>query len=185
MNASLPFQPTQGKADGAVVVKPYQSVDWPVLWQLRACQLAEQGIMVDAIDIVPCRPDLNSPYERDYHRMKQVYLSSRGNFWIAWITDQPVGHIGAQDLEDYIELRRLYVRDVFRRAGIGTQLVSALLAHSKEHDVRLIKLWTDPTGPGRSLYRNFGFLEVDDPNKRGDFVRDPSVEIRMALALSE
>lgn len=181
MIASLPLQPTQGKADGAVVVKRYQSGDWPALWQLRACQLAEQGITVDANDIVPSRPDLNSPYERDYHRMEGVYLSGRGNFWIAWITNHPVGHIGAQDLEDYIELCRLYVRDGFRRTGIGTQLVSVLLAHSREYDFRLIRLWIDPVGPGQFLDGNFGFFEVDDPNKSGDFVRNPRGEIRMAL----
>ena len=181
MNASWPPQPTQGKVGVAVVVKPYQSVDWPALWQLRACQLAEQGI---AIYTVPSRPDFDSSYERDYHRMKQVYLSGKGNFWIAWITDQPVGQIGAQDLGGYIELRRLYVRELNRGAGIGTQLVTTLLEHCRGHEVGLIKLWTDPAGPGRSLYRNFGFLEVDDPNKSGDFARDPSGEIRMALALS-
>ena len=140
MNVSLTLQPTHGKADGAVVVKPYQSVNWPTLWQLRANQLAEQGITVDANDIVPSCPDLNSPYKHDYHRIEQVYLSGKGNFWISWITAQPVGHIGAQDFGDDIELRRLHVRNAFRSVGIGTQLVSALLAHSRAHDVRLIKL---------------------------------------------
>jgi len=72
------------------------------LWQLRKHQLAEDGIIVDTL---PDQPDLSSPYEEDYHRIDQVYLKARGNFWIAWIDDLPLGHIGAQDKGDYIELR--------------------------------------------------------------------------------
>ena len=185
MNASLPLKPVQGNAGDTLVVKPYQSVDWPALWQLRACQLAEGGIMVDAIDAVPSFPDLNSPYERDYHRMEQVYLSGRGKFWIAWSMGNPVGHIGAQDMGDFIELRRMYVREEYRRQGIGSQLLHALIEHSSHHCVRLIKLWTDPGGPGRLVYKKMGFCEVEEPGKAGKLLTDDKGEIRMCFITTD
>src|SRR5258707_15829393 len=50
-----------------------------------------------AIDALPNKPDLTTPYEEDYHRIDQVYLAAKGNFWIAWMDDLPVGNIGAED----------------------------------------------------------------------------------------
>jgi hypothetical protein len=79
---------------------------WSALWKLRSHQLAERGIVVT---VPPDRPDLCSPYERDYHRMDQVYLTGSGGFWIAWKGATPVGHIGAQDTGSVVELRRMYV----------------------------------------------------------------------------
>ena len=92
--------------------------------------------------------------------------------WIAWKNNQPVGHVGAQDMGDYIELRRMYVRKMYRRAGIGTQLVGMLIDHCRQHGIRFIKLWTDPDGPGRLLYKNFYFQEVENAIGIGDLVHD-------------
>ena len=68
----------------------------------------------------------------DMERINVAYLTGRGNFWIAWIDDQPVGHVGAQDYGDFIELRRMYVRKEFRRLGIGSALVQALIDHCRK-----------------------------------------------------
>ncbi|MFN2233454.1 MAG: GNAT family N-acetyltransferase [Anaerolineales bacterium] len=103
--------------------------------------------------------------------------------WIAWKNNQPVGHVGAQDMGDYIELRRMYVRKMYRRAGIGTQLVGMLIDHCRQHGIRFIKLWTDPDGPGRLLYKNFYFQEVENAIGIGDLVHDHRGEIRMVLSL--
>jgi len=63
----------------------------------------------------------------DMERIDEAYLKARGNFWIAWVDDQPVGRIGAQDLGEYVELRRMYVRKEFRRPGIGSLLAQTLI----------------------------------------------------------
>jgi len=175
-----PLQPESGKGVMKLRITPFSWDDWNALWQLRNCQLAELGIISGSI---PSHPDLNSPFEGDFHRIEDVYLGCKGNFWIAWYSDQPVGHIGAQDMGDWIELRRMYVREEYRRCGIGAQLVNTLLEHSRQQGVRRIKLWTDPAGPGRLLYRNFGFQEVQVSNNSEAFVRDARGEIRMTLFL--
>jgi len=66
-------------------------------------------------DFVQGPPDFSLAYdetnpnypEMDMERIDEAYLKARGNFWIAWVDDQPVGRIGAQDLGEYVELRRM------------------------------------------------------------------------------
>lgn len=157
-------------------IQSFEWQHWEALWELRSCQLAEEGIYIDPR---PGPPDLDSPYEQDYHRIEQVYLADRGNFWIARIGRQPAGHIGAQDMGDFLELRRLYVRQAFRRQRIGTQLVQALIAHACQQGVCTVELWTAVDGPGLYLYQRMDFQPVMPLNPRQAFLRDAQGEIRM------
>jgi GNAT superfamily N-acetyltransferase len=181
MKAPLPLKRPEGKFDNTLIIKPFGWEDWNALWQLRSFQLVEQGILVDP---TPGSPDLSSPYEHDYHRIESIYLNGRGNFWIAWLGDQPVGHIGAQDMGDFIELRRMYVRDSFRRCGIGTHLVCRLIDRCGYQGVDLIKLWTDRAGPGWMLYKKLGFREVEMANEDTKWITNEKGEIRMTLTLN-
>lgn len=161
-------------------IRAFEWQYWDALWELRAHQLAEHGIMVSSH---VSEPDLSSPFERDYHRIGQVYLRGAGNFWIAWLGDTAVGHVGAQDLGGAVELRRMYVRAVFRRRGVGTRLVLALIEHCVAHGVRAIELWTDRNGPGRRLYERLGFRLVAEPGEAFKDVPLSPGEIRMRLDL--
>jgi GNAT superfamily N-acetyltransferase len=167
------------------LIKPFQWGDgsWSGLWHLRNCQLVEEGIMTD-YDDVPEKPDLSSPYEKDYHRIDQVYLAARGSFWIAWIDDLPVGHVGAEDRGGYVELRHMYVRSDYRRRGIGALLVQALVKHCIEQKVDTVELWTAGDGLGRMLYEKFGFRQVEIPEEEYDGP-DSNGQIRMRLALTD
>lgn len=168
-------------AEGRLSVVPFQWQDWNALWQLRSNQLAEQGIR---LAVLPVQPDFDSPYEEGYHRINQMYLRARGNFWLAWADVTSIGHIGAQDIGDYVELRRMYVRKEYRRYGVGTQLVQTLIAHCVMHDVSFIELWTEEQGPGRFLYAKSGFDEVRHAAPKGKIVTDPQGKIRMRLTLN-
>jgi len=165
----------------ALFIKPFTAGDWAVLCGLRVHQLAEHGIFVEKM---ADQPDLDSPYETDYHRMEQVYLHGAGNFWIAWWDETPVGHIGAQDVGGAIELRRLYVRAAYRRRGVGSALVRTLIAHCTAYGARAIELWTAVDGPGRSLYARLGFRVVKQRGQEFKDVPNSPGEIRMRLALT-
>jgi len=180
------LSPDQSLTKGELIylIRPFQWQDWRGLWHLRNHQLVEEGIMTDYDDI-PEKPNLSSPYEKDYHRIDQVYLAARGNFWIAWMGDLPVGHIGAEDKGDYVELRRMYVRAEYRRRGIGTLLVQTLVDHCIEQKVGVIKLWTAKDGPGRFLYEKCGFRQVEIADKEPDGETGQNSEIRMRLALTD
>ena len=172
-----------------ISIKPFEWKYWATLWELRTYQLAEGGIIVDA---EPGPPDLSSPYERDYHRIDKVYLRGAGNFWFAWLGDTPVGHVGGQDVGGAIELRRMYVRAEYRRRGVGTRLVRALIEHCAANGVKAIELWTSEDGSGRLLYEKMGFYVTEGPDKE---FKDKEVlcayspssadEIRMRFDLSK
>ncbi len=173
-----------------VFIRPFEWKDWDAIWILRRRQLAELGITVDG-PINP--PDLNLTYderntqyhEMDFERIDEAYLKDRGNFWIAWMDDQPVGYVGAQDKGDYIELRRMYVRKEYRRRGIGTLLVQALIEHCNVQRAGVVKLWTSGDGPGRFLYATLGFRQDGLQGDELDNESTPRGEIRMRLTLPD
>jgi len=174
-----------------ISVRAFEWPDWYAMWKLRAYHLAELGIIIDDAD--PGPPDFALPYdesnpnypEMDMDRIDEAYLKDRGNFWIAWSDDQPLGYVGAQDCGDHIELRRMYVRAEYRRRGIGTLLVQALIGHCKRQKVRMIKLWTSDDGLGHFLYAKCGFRRValeDDEHNHPSAIQG---EFRMCLTLRE
>jgi GNAT superfamily N-acetyltransferase len=165
-----------------VSIKPFEWEDWLALWQLRAAQLAEAGI---ALGDPPAEPELDSPFETDYHRLGEVYLRGAGNFWLAWSGERPIGHVGAQAMGDGIELRRMYVWAEERRRGVGALLVATLVEHARCQDVKAIELWTSPEGPGRFLYAFAGFQVVAAPGPEFSGVPPSTDEIRMRLELCE
>jgi GNAT superfamily N-acetyltransferase len=173
---------------GFISVRPFEWKDWYDMWKLRAYHLAELGIIVDTI-IGP--PDCSLPYdesdrrypEMDMERIDEAYLKARGNFWIAWMDDQPIGYVGAQDKGDHIELRRMYVRAEYRRRGIGTLLVQALIEHSKQQEASRVRLWTADDGLGRLLYAKCGFRQVELAGDELSHKRALEGEIRMCLEL--
>jgi len=180
---------TKHVADDFILIKPFEWKYWATLWELRTYQLAESGIKVD-VEPNPGPPDLSSPYERDYHRIDQVYLIGTGNFWIAWRGDTPVGHVAGQDVDGVIELRRMYVKADYRRRSVGTHLVRTLIEHCVNNSVKAIELWTSRDGPGRFLYEKMGFRKTEG---LGQKFRDKEIpcahlpsddEIRMRLDLN-
>jgi GNAT superfamily N-acetyltransferase len=173
-----------------ILVKSFTWDDWFAMWKLQAWHLADGEIYIDNATQGP--PDFNLPYdetnpkypEMDMERIDLAYLSGRGNFWMAWIDDQPVGMVGAQDMGEFIELRRMYVRQEYRRRGIGTLLVQALIDHCKQKGVKSIKLWTEDEGPGRYLYSPLGFRQVEPQGEERIYFRFLQGEIRMLKELT-
>lgn len=155
---------TAGPTDAHISVRPFTGDDWPALWAVRLAQLAEHGIILDPA-VIPerPRPGIDDEHEWDFHHIDQIYLRGAGNFWLAWYTDRPVGYVGGQDVGGGIELRRMYVEASYRRLGVGTALVEALIAHSRTQAVRVIELWTAANGAGRRFYHGLGFQETEGP----------------------
>jgi len=175
-------------ASPLISILPYAPNHWHTLWELRHHQLAEHGIIIPPEEI-PDRP-LNvsrDDFEWDYHHIAEVYLHGAGGFWLAWWENDPAGHIGGQDLGGVIELRRLYVHSAYRRRGIATCLVQALLDHCKTQSIKAVELWTAEDGLGRRLYEHMGFKITRAPGKEfSDLLRQTNFipgknQIRMRL----
>jgi GNAT superfamily N-acetyltransferase len=149
-------------AQPVVAIVPFTWDEWSALWAVRRLQLVEEGVPGSAV-IIPERPQPGEEgvYEWDFHNIDQVYLRGAGHFWIARYAERPVGYVGGQDLGGAVELRRMYVNASYRRRGIGTALVQALIERSRAHAIPAIELWTEPDGPGRQLYQTLGFRVTD------------------------
>jgi GNAT superfamily N-acetyltransferase len=147
-----------------ITVTPFTWGDWTALWTIRLMQLAEHGIQIDPTTL-PDRPqpDTDHLHEWDFHHLDHVYLRGAGHFWIARCADQPIGYVGGQDLGGAIELRRMYVNAFYRRRGIGSTLVQALIDRSRAYAIPAIELCTAAEGPGRQLYQTFGFQVMAGP----------------------
>ena len=81
-------------------------------------------------------------------------------FWVAQYEEWIVGMIGVQRLNDNsAEIRRLRVRDSYRRNGIGTQLMLHAIEFCKEK--QFLKVVLDvriERSPAIKLFDSFGFL---------------------------
>lgn len=178
------------RAPQPISIIPYTWNHWHTLWELRYHQLDEYGIIIPPEEIPDQPLDVGrDDHEWDYHHIAEVYLNRAGGYWLVWWENDPVGHIGGQDFGGVIELRRMYVRSVYRRRGIGTCLVQALLDHCKTQSIKAVELWTGEEGLGRRLYERMGFKITSEPGKEfSDLLHQTNYvpgedEIRMRLDL--
>lgn len=97
----------------------------------------------------------------DIENLADAYFSDEGQsaLWVADYRDEIVGMVGVQKTSDHqAEVRRLRVRENFRRRGVGAKLMEQALAFCQHHgylkvilDVRIER------GPAISLFEKFGF----------------------------
>ena len=90
--------------------------------------------------------------------------------WIAELQDTAVGNVWAQLVEKipnpieepeyYIYLTNFYVREQHRSHGVGSMLLSEILAWGKSKNVKTVILW--PTERSKAFYMRHGFATVED-----------------------
>lgn len=116
----------------------------------------------------------------DIENLQDGYFSDDGasGFWVARHRDQVIGMIGVQRTShDTAEVRRLRVREGFRRRGVGAMLLEQALSFCQRHgylkvvlDVRIER------GPAIALFEKAGFSHgrsrVIDGRKTLDFYLD-------------
>lgn len=166
LSAPMDVRSSDSMSVKLIQVKPFVPDDWPALWAIRTAQLAEHGVLLDsttAIPEYPPQPGIDDRHEWDLCHINLVYLCGAGNFWLARYTGHPVGYVGGQDVGGAIELRRMYVKAGYRRRGVASRLVEALVSHSRAQGIHAIELWTAADGPGRQLYRSLGFRKTEGP----------------------
>ena len=97
----------------------------------------------------------------DIENVAEAYFSDEGQsaLWVADYDDDIIGMIGVQKTSDHgAEVRRLRVRDGYRRRGLGAKLMEQALGFCQHHgylkvmlDVRIER------GPAITLFEKFGF----------------------------
>ncbi|MCI0363990.1 MAG: GNAT family N-acetyltransferase [Phycisphaerales bacterium] len=97
----------------------------------------------------------------DIDNLREGYFEDGGQsgFWVACLTELVIGMIGVQKVgENAAEVRRLRVRGLYRRRGVGTLLMERALSFCRHQgylkvvlDVRIER------GPAIALFHKFGF----------------------------
>lgn len=90
--------------------------------------------------------------------------------WIAELQDTAVGNVWVQLVEKipnpieepeyYIYLTNFYVREQHRSHGVGSMLLSEVLALGNSKHVKTVILW--PTGRSKAFYMRHGFATAED-----------------------
>jgi putative acetyltransferase len=90
------------------------------------------------------------------------YAPPRGALLVARANGASAGCVALRPLDDEsAEIKRLYVRDAFRGAGVGRALVAELIALAGRAGYTRLRLDTHSTMiPAQNLYRSFGFAEI-------------------------
>jgi GNAT superfamily N-acetyltransferase len=125
--------------------------------------------------IVLCRE--HASYERlEYHECGQHLRLAQALFgepalvhgWIAEVANEPIGYMTATvdyatwDARPFVHMDCLFLREAFRRGGIGKRLIAALLDFARERRCVLIQ-WQTPidNDVGISFYERIGAYSLD------------------------
>ena len=106
--------------------------------------------------------------------MSGYFECKESGFWVAQYEEWIVGMIGVQRIsENSAEIRRLRVRDSFRRKGIGTKLMQHAISFCREkHFLKVVLDVRIERVSAISMFHTFGFLHGRERNLNGRKLRD-------------
>lgn len=136
---------------------------------LQLLKVTEEGTQMDNIRILfrEYETELNEDlcfqsFEEELKDPLKKYGPPQGVLYIALWNNEVAGCIALMPLEESVcEMKRLYVRPVFRKHKIGKALVEQLLVDAKQLGYAVMKLDTlQKLQPAIQLYKQFGFEET-------------------------
>ena len=111
----------------------------------------------------------------DLEHLEDGYSSCKDScFWVAKFDKRIVGMVGVQRLNNSsAEIRRLRVRDAYRRKGVGTKLMQHAISFCREK--QFLKVVLDvriEREPAIKMFDSFGFLQGRERDLKGRQLRD-------------
>lgn len=103
-------------------------------------------------------------FDSELSALPGVYGPPAGKLLLATVSGQPVGCVGLRPFPrpDTCELKRLYVRPLFRGGKLGQELAQRVMQEARALGYQRLRLDTHPPTMQAALrmYRNLGFTEV-------------------------
>lgn len=137
---------------------------------LQLIQIKEEGVLMDEIRKLfrEYEMELNEDlcfqsFEAELTNPLQKYGPPKGVLYVAKWNNEVAGCIALMPLHDGLscEMKRLYVRNAFRKHKIGRALVEQLLLDAKQLGYTVMKLDTlQKLEPAIQLYKQVGFEET-------------------------
>lgn len=94
-------------------------------------------------------------------------------YFVSAVEGIPVGYAVASYVDDLAELQRIGVDPAFRRSGVASALVDAVVAAAADATRILLEVREDNVA-GRAFYERLGFAEID---RRRKYYRDGETAI--------
>ena len=101
-------------------------------------------------------------FDRELEDLEYKYGLPYGRLYLVYCGESLAGCIGLRKISnDICEMKRLYVRPLFRKNGIGDFLVKRTIADAKEIGYKKMRLDTLPfLTSAEKLYRKNGFYDI-------------------------
>lgn len=101
-------------------------------------------------------------YESELDNLSIKYGAPEGRLYLITVDGKSAGCIALRKLENnFCELKRLYIRPLFRGLGLAESLVQRIIDDAKEIGYQAMFLDTLPSlDAAIRLYKKFGFYEV-------------------------
>jgi putative acetyltransferase len=103
-------------------------------------------------------------FEAELAALPGEYAPPTGRLYLAYVKEETAGCVGLRKIgEGICEMKRLYVRPLFRGNGIGRKLVLQLVEEGRELGYSKMRLDTMPyLERAIELYRAMGFKPIDN-----------------------
>ena len=101
-------------------------------------------------------------FEEELLQLKEMYSQPAGAIFLLLHANEFIGCVAIRKKEnDIAELKRMYIKQVIRKAGGGMLLLEKALATAKLYGYKKIRLDTLATmTPAINLYKKAGFYEI-------------------------
>lgn len=101
-------------------------------------------------------------FDSELEGLPGKYAPPSGRLLLALVDDSPAGCVALRLIEgDICEMKRLYVRPVYRGKGLGYRLAKMIVEEGRKAGYKVMRLDTLSTmNAARTIYYSLGFVEI-------------------------